>query len=165
MIKINKSTNADTRSATEKVSKEVLLENSKQHIEDVNKALWWMSNRLIDIGFGHDWTKLENIDEFYADFSSTQDGFQGDFKQMHWFKDLHLQERHHLTDRCPEDVNLFDVLERIADCVMAGLARSGNLYEDTLSPEILVKAYQNTINLLIAEVEVVSTPTHKGETG
>jgi len=159
MIKIKKSQNADTRSAREKVSKEVLLENSKQHIEDVNRALWWMSNKLIDIGVGHDWTKIENIEEFYADFSATQDGFQGDFKQMHWFKDLHLQERHHLTDWCPDDVNLFDILERIADCVMAGMARSGSVYEDTISPEIVMKAYKNTIELLKEQINVVESPS------
>jgi len=155
MIEIKQSKDADTRSATGKVSKETLLGNSKQHIEDVNQALWWMSNKLIDIGVGHDWTKLENIDEFYADFSATQDGFQGDFKQMHWFKDLHLQERHHLNDYCPDDVNLFDVLERIADCVTAGLARSGTIYEEELDPTILSRAYTNTMKLLKEQIKVV----------
>ena len=155
MIEIKKSTNADTRSAREKVSKDVLLENSRQHIEDVNQAMWWMSNRLIDIGAKHDWTKRENIDEFYSDFSATQDGFQGDFKQMHWFKDLHLQERHHLKDYCPEDVNLFDCLERIADIVTAGLARSGDIFDDDIDTAILSKAYANTIKLLKAEIKVI----------
>ena len=155
MINIKRSKNADTRTATQKISKTELLIQSKQHIDDVIKAMIWMSRMLSDIAYNHDWTKLENIDEFYADFSATQDGFQGDFKQMHWFKDLHLKERHHLTDWCPDDVNLFDVLERMADCVMAGLARSGSVYEDTLSTEILVKAYQNTIKLLINEVKVI----------
>lgn len=155
MIVIKKSTNADTRSAREKVSKDVLLENSKQHIADVQAAMCWMANRLDEIAFNHDWTKIDNIDEFYADFSATQDGFQGDFKQMHWFKDLHLQERHHLTDWCPDNVNLFDVLERIADCVMAGMARSGGVYEDTISPEIIMKAHKNTIELLKEQIKVV----------
>jgi len=156
MIVIKKSTNADTRSAREKVSKTELLIQSRQHIDDVIRAMVWMSRKLDDIAYNHDWTKIENIDEFYADFSATQDGFQGDFKQMHWFKGLHLKERHHLNDYCPDDVNLFDVLERIADCVMAGMARSGSVYDETLSPEILVKAYQNTVKLLVDEVEVDS---------
>jgi len=156
MIEIKKSVNADTRSARGKVSKLELLEQSQQHITDVAKALWWMSKRLTDIATRHDWTKITNINEFYADFSATQDGFQGDFKQMHWFKDLHLQERHHLNDWCPDDVNLFDCLERIADCVMAGMARSGSVYDELISPEMLVKAYQNTVTLLISEVEVES---------
>lgn len=157
MIEIKKSTNADTRSAREKVSKTGLLVQSRQHIDDVIRAMVWMSRRLLDIAYNHDWTKLENIDEFYADFSATQDGFQGDFKQMHWFKDLHLKERHHLTDWCPDDVNLFDVLERIADCVLAGMARSGSVYEDLISPEIIMKAHKNTIELLKAEIKVIDS--------
>ncbi len=154
MIKLKSSRNADSRTATEKVSKEVLLDNSRQHITDVNKAINWMVDRLKDIGATHDYTKITNINEFYADFSASQDGFQGDFKEQHWFKDIHLQERHHLTDRCPDDVNLFDVLERIADGVTAGMARSGSVYEDELSPEILVRAYQNTMKLLKDEIIV-----------
>ncbi len=154
MISIKRSANADTRSAREKVSKDVLLDNSRQHISDVIKAMQWFAIKLLDQSVNHDWTKIEHIDEFYADFNSIQSGFQCDFKQMHWFKDLHLKERHHLTDRCPDDVNLFDVLERIADITMAGLARSGSIYEDNLSPEILSKAYQNTIKLLANQVEV-----------
>ncbi len=154
MIEIKQSKDADTRSATGKVSKEVLLDNSRQHINDVIKALCWMSKTLLDIAVNHDWTKIDNIDEFYADFSATQDGFQGDFKQMHWYKDIHLQERHHLKEYCPEDVSLFDVLERIADGVMAGLARSGTIYEDNLDPAILQRAYKNTQELLKQEVKV-----------
>ena len=161
MITIRQSSNADSRTAREKVDKETLLRESRSHIRDVRVALKWMALQLNDIGDIHDWTKVENIDDFYADFSSTQDGFQGDFKQRHWFHDLHLKERHHLNDRSPDDVNLFDVLERIADITMAGLARSGSIYEDKLDAEILEKAYQNTIKLLADQVEVVATPKEK----
>lgn len=154
MIEIKQSKDADTRSATGKVSKSVLLKNSKQHILDVGQAMRWMASKLIDAGVIHDWTKVENIDEFYEDFADTQDGFQGDFKQMHWFKDLHLQERHHLNDYCPEDVTLFDCLERIADIVTAGLARSGDIYDDEIDPAILSKAYANTIKQLKEEIKV-----------
>jgi len=155
MIEIKQSTEADTRTATGKVSGEVLLENSQQHISDVMKAMAWMGNKLFDAARIHDWTKIENIAEFYADFSATQDGFQGDFKQMHWFKDLHLQERHHLNDYCPDDVNLFDCLERIADIVTAGLARSGNVFDEEIDTAILSKAYANTIKLLKEQIVVV----------
>ena len=155
MIQIPKSNNADTRTATHKVSKEELLDNSRQHISDVDQALHWMVGIILQKGVEHDWTKIKNIDAFYADYKATQNGFQGDFKQMHWYHDLHLQERHHLKDYCPDDVTLFDVLERIADCVMAGLGRAGNIYEDTLDPTILSEAYQNTIKLLKDNTEVV----------
>jgi len=154
MIKLKHRRNVNTQRVVGEVGKETLLNDSRRHKGDVNKAIQWMAERLINIGTKHDWTKIEHIDELYADFSATQDGFQADFKEMHWFKDLHLQERHHLTDRCPEDVNLFDVMEKIADSVTAGIARNGSVYDDNIAPEILVKAYHNTMKLLINEIEV-----------
>lgn len=154
MIRLRKSSKADTRSAREKVSKETLLKESNQHIGDVGDALHWMMERLEAIRYKHDWTKVKYIDEFFADFSATQAGLQGDFKQMHWFKDLHLLERHHLNDRVPDDVNLFDVLERVADVTTAGMARTGNIYPESISPEMLVKAYNNTIELLAEQIVV-----------
>lgn len=41
------------------------------------------------------------------------------------------RERHHLLSRTPEDVNLVDVFEYIADCVMAGMARTGEVNDVT----------------------------------
>lgn len=155
MIRIKKSPNADARSAIQKVDEKELLRSSKQHIEDVNQVMRWMANKIEEIGLKHDYTKISCLTEFYRDYNLSQEGDQGQFKQRHWFRDLHLQERHHLTDRCPEDVNLFDVLERIADITSAGLARSGVVYDDFLSPEILAKAYNNTIQLIKDNVEVL----------
>ena len=155
MIKINKSANADSRTATHKVSEAELLKNSEQHITDVKAALAWFRDYLLMVGMKHDWTKVRYIKEFYQDFADSQEGFQGDFKQQHWFKDLHLKERHHLNDRCPDDVNLFDVLERVADITMAGLARSGQIYDAEIDPDILLRAYKNTIKLLSDNVQVV----------
>ncbi len=148
MIEIKRSSKADSRTATHKVSEDELLENSKRHIEDVKLALYWMMWQLLEVGNKHDWTKLKYIKEFHRDFQASQEGSQGDFKQQHWFKDLHLKERHHLNDRTPDDVNLFDVLERVADVTMAGLARSGQIYEENIDQDMLVRAYNNTIKLL-----------------
>lgn len=155
MITIKKSQNADTRSAKELVSLETLLQNSKQHIDDVQQAMSWMAEALKIVAEKHDWTKITFIKEFHDDFEQIQKGNVGEFKKMHWFADLHLQERHHLNDRCPDDVNLFDVMERIADITTAGLARSGKIYDDQISSEILQKAYKNTIELLKKNIEVV----------
>lgn len=154
MIRIKKSNNADTRTANHKVSKDELLIQSRIHINDVVRVMGWMVKELINQSYEHDWTKITYIDEFYHDFKQSQDGFQGDFKQQHWFKNLHLLERHHLNDRCPDSVNLFDVLERIANCVTAGMARSGSVYEEDVSPDMLIKAYKNTMKLLIDEITV-----------
>lgn len=111
-----------------------------------------MISTLRKIADKHDYTKIENIKEFHNNFKFIQDGNVGDFKKMNWFQNCHLKERHHLNDRCPEDVNLFDVLERIADITTAGMARTGKIYDDTLSPEILTRAYKNTIELLKSKI-------------
>lgn len=59
-------------------------------------------------------------------------------------------------DGIPADVNLIDVLDFIADCVMAGMARSGSVYPLVLPPELLERAFQNTVELLKANVRVNS---------
>jgi len=163
MIHIKQSQTADTRSAQGSVDKETLLASSYQHINDVRKAMRWMADMLIAAAGEHDYTKIENIDEFHADFKLMQAGGLADFKAAHWFHDLHLKERHHLTDRCPDDVNLFDVLERIADITMAGMGRTGNIYKDELPPEMLARAYQNTIELLKGQIVVEALGAQKGE--
>lgn len=154
MLKIKKSKSADTRSATDVVTRDVLLESSKQHIDDVRLAIEWMKGKLEASQIRHDWTKIDFIDEFYNDFSAVQKDKTLDFKKLGWFKRHVNSERHHLNDRCPDDVNLFDVMERIADITMAGMARTGKIYDDTLSPEILTKAYKNTIELLKNNIKV-----------
>ena len=61
-------------------------------------------------------------------------------------------ERHHLNEHCPDDVNLIDVIEMIADCACAGMARSGNVYPINISSETLQKAVENTAQMCIDAV-------------
>lgn len=150
MIKITKTKSADTRNAEHEVTKEELLSNSLQHIIDVQKALRLFADLLLRIAEKHDWTKIVWIDQFYEDFHRVQT-HGGDFKELNWHHRHVSEERHHLNDRVPSNVTLLDVLERVADITMAGLARSGNVYPDALPPEVLEKAYQNTIELLKTE--------------
>ena len=151
MIRIKKSITADTRTAVGDPTKEDLLKSSLQHIGDVQKALAWFAAKLIEAGTIHDHTKISGIDDFYDSFSKKLTGDA--FKAEKWFQS-HLEERHHLNDRCPEDVTLIDVLERIADITMAGMGRSGRVYDDTLDAEILQRAYRNTVALLVREIVV-----------
>ena len=155
MIKIKPSPTADSRTAIGEVSKEQLLKSSKQHIGDVSQALEYFSEKLEEAAGKHDYTKIDRagIDAFYDAFSKRLTGDA--FKAEPWFRRHVTEERHHLNDHCPEDVNLIDVLERIADITMAGMARSGKVFDDTLSAEILQKAYQNTIKLLLENIVVV----------
>ena len=154
MLEIRQSKSADTRSADHEVTKEELLRNSTQHIEDVKQAMRYFSEQLLRVAEKHDWTKIDGIDQFHQDFQQVQQ-HGGNFKELPWHRRHVTEERHHLTDRVPDDVNLFDVLERIADITMAGMARSGSVFSDSLPPDVLVKAYQNTIELLKREIVVI----------
>ena len=152
MIYINKSENADTRSAKGNVSKEDLLNNSLSHIGDVINVGNWIADKLKEQVQNHDYTKIKDIDMFYKDFISGRQGEE--FKALAWYQ-KHLTERHHLNDSVPEDVNLIDILEMVIDCSVAGLARTGNIYPIKIDNQILQKAIENTKNLIINEVVVI----------
>lgn len=150
MIEIKKSPTADSRTCDfENTKKETLLDSSLTHIQDVGKGLNFFSSKLMEAGVKHDYDKLTEIDWFHSDFATG-------FKETGWWDNHRKIHRHHLAqeDGVPEDVNLLDVLEYITDCVMAGKARSGEVYPLDMSPELLMKAFQNTTDLLSEEVVV-----------
>jgi hypothetical protein len=149
-IAIQKSETADTRTCDfANVSKETLLASSKQHIGDVCKGIAFFQGLLTKAAQDHDTDKLTDIDGFHADFMAG-------FKQTGWWDRHRKLNRHHLlhADGIPEDVNLVDVLDFIVDCVMAGMARSGNVYDLKLPPELLERAFQNSVELLKQNVVV-----------
>lgn len=149
-ITIGKSPTADTRTCDwSKVSKATLLQSSLQHKSDICKAIALFQLLLTEAASRHDFDKLSAIDHFHADFATG-------FKETGWWDNHRKVNRHHLSepDGIPEDVNLIDVLDYIADCVMAGMARSGSVYTITLSDELLQRAFKNTTELLKASVEV-----------
>ena len=129
MITIHKSQTADTRTCDfANVSKETLLKSSYQHIDDVRSALWFFQSLLDQAGMAHDTDKISDIEGFHRDFLTG-------FKRTEWWDAHRKLNRHHLLqpDGVPEDVNLIDVLDMIADCVMAGMARSGSVYALNIS--------------------------------
>lgn len=151
MITIEKSPTADTRTCDwSTVDKEQLLQASLQHIGDVGQGLGFFASLLALAAARHDFDKVSDIDQFHADF-------QTGFKQTGWWDNHRQVNRHHLDkpDGVPEDVNLIDVLEHIVDCVMAGMARSGSVYELKLPDEVLQRAFANTVELMKANVKVV----------
>ena len=111
-----------------------------------------LAEKLKDQVAEHDHTKIDYIDDFYQDFTSGKQG--AEFKALPWWH-MHMVERHHLNDSVPEDVNLIDVLEMVIDCTVAGLARSGSVYDITIPIEVLNKAINNTKDLIINNTEVV----------
>ena len=150
MITIKPSPTADTRTCDWKtVNKETLLNSSKQHIADVKKGLELFANMLSTAATNHDFDKITDIEKFHADF-------QTGFKQTTWWDNHRKVNRHHLniSDGVPPDVNLIDILDHIVDCIMAGMARSGNVYELSLPNDVLQKAFANTVELLKSQVKV-----------
>jgi hypothetical protein len=150
MIEIMPSPTADTRTCDfANTTKETLLESSRQHIRDVREAHQFFSRKIAEAMLAHDTDKITDIDGFHADFLTG-------FTVTDWWDRHRKLNRHHLTqaDGVPGDVNLIDVLDFIADCVMAGMARSGSVYPLHLSPELLETAFQNTVTLLKAQVVV-----------
>lgn len=151
MIEIRKSPTADTRTCdVTKVEKHQLLASSRQHISDVAKAMAFFSSKLFAAAAEHDYDKLTSIDWFYSDFITR-------FEQTGWWDNHRKIHRHHLgqEDGVPDDVNLLDILEYIADCVMAGMARSGDVYELKMPDELLRKAFENTVALMKDQIKVV----------
>jgi len=150
MIEIGKSETADTRTCdVTKVSKETLEASSVQHIHDVYMGMRFFANKLEESARMHDWDKLTEIDHFHSDFKTG-------FAETGWW-DNHLKvNRHHLNsdDGVRDDVNLVDVIDYIVDCIMAGMARSGSVYDLEISDEVLRKAFHNTVELLKANVTV-----------
>lgn len=152
MIHIQKSATADTRTCdVSKVTKQQLLESSLQHIKDVNHALEFFIRNLSAAALNHDFDKIspDGIDWFHRDFITG-------FKETGWWDNHRAINRHHLQqdDGVPQDVNLIDVLEYIADCVMAGMGRSGSVYNLEIKPEVLNRAFNNTVDLLKMQVVV-----------
>jgi hypothetical protein len=150
MIQIKKSPTADTRTCDfAATSKDTLLASSRQHINDVRHGLEFFAAKIMDAMYVHDHDKISDIDGFHRDFVTG-------FAQTTWWDNHRKVNRHHLlqADGVPQDVNLIDVLDMIADCVMAGMARSGSVYPLNIEPDVLMRAFQNTVDLLKSNVEV-----------
>ena len=151
MIQIKKSETADTRTCDwSKVSEEQLLESTQQHINDVAYGLFFFATKLKEASINHDKTKLKEMPWFYREFKEG-------FRTQTWYEMHKKVERHHCSvpEGVRDDINLVDVIEHIVDCVMAGMARSGSVYDLKIDNETLQKAFKNTKELLQKNVEVV----------
>ncbi len=161
-IEIIKSPNADSRTNRAETSMYELEDATIQHIHDVRNGLLFFAEQLNFAGWSHDFTKRAYLEEFYADFISLQPGEE--FKAGKWYQTHIHKERHHLLANPPENVNLIDILEYVTDCVMAGLARSGEVTELSLPDDILRKALTNTTELLKNNVKVLEPGETPSET-
>lgn len=161
-ITIKPSPTADTRSCDwATVSKETLLASSHQHIDDVREGFRFWMEEMAKAALEHDHDKISGIDHFHFDF---QTGFQ----TTGWWDNHRKVNRHHLlqSDGVPADVNLVDVFDLIIDCVMAGMARSGSVYDITIPDEVLKAAFANTVEQMKSVVKVKAlSSSGEGEGG
>lgn len=153
MITIVKSPNADSRSANGEVSESDLLKSTKMHIKDVKQSMDFIAVSLRERAKHHDHTKIENIEAFSDALNS------GHIKDTDWYKFHINEERHHLKSHVPDNVNIIDVIEHICDCTMAGLARSGEIYDTDIDPDVLLLAINNTVKILKEHTEVLENNT------
>ena len=145
-IIIKKNPNGDTRTAKGKVSFEEFAHANDMHINDVKNIMDFYADLCEYNGENHDFTKKKYEEQFYDEFTYSRIN-KIDFRESDWYKNHIKEERHHINDFVHDDVDLFDVLEMIADCTSASLARSGNVREITIDKDVLYKAFQNTCKL------------------
>lgn len=146
-IIVQKSENADTRSCDFKsVTQEQLLESTISHKQDVRNGIQFVIDYLEASAIAHDKSKIATIDWFYSCFRTG-------FKDDSWLAMHRSIEKHHLSSEYP--LNLMDIIEHIVDCVVAGYARTGTVYDITVSDEILREAVKNTVEYIKENIEVV----------
>lgn len=145
VIEINKSPNGDSRTARADATFEEFQRSTDMHREDVKNMCYMLADMLRKAGDEHDWTKKEKEVEFYEAFKAKKGK---SFKNDPWYKYHITTERHHINSYVHDDVNLIDVLEMIADCCCAGMARSGKIFDLDIDPKVLMKAFKNTCDLV-----------------
>lgn len=157
-IKIEANTSGDSRVAKKVPTIDEFDHANKSHQDDVKRLCARFVELLTESVNNHDWTKTEEPyrSMFYMDLCNTING-KMEFMDGEWAKKHYTElERHHLSRHCPDDVNLFDVIEMLCDCVAAGMARNAEgFYLPELSSDVLSKAFKNTAELLKAHVEVI----------
>ena len=156
-ITIQRNTDGDTRVATEVPTMQKFCKSNDLHRKDVELMMLNLARDINARGESHDWTKISEPYKslFYRELCSAIDGKMDFEAESEWYKQHCELERHHLNKRCPDDVNLIDVIEMICDCVCAGMARSGEFRSIEISSEILQTAVRNTAQMCVDAVRVI----------
>lgn len=158
MVRIKKNTNGDSRVADHVPTINEFDVANAAHVEDVKNLVDAFCKILKIKSSDHDWTKRKEPyrSMFYRDLCATLEGRLPDFMEGEWAQQHYYQnERHHLGVYARPDVDMFDVIEMICDCVAAGMARSGEVHEVEIPDCVLQRAVKNTVEILKDEVEVV----------
>lgn len=156
-VQMRKNANGDTRHATHIPTILEFDEANYWHQTDVKNLIIRFCDLLQKSSEKHDWSKTDEPyrSMFYQDMVATMEG-RLDFENGEWAK-LHYDEleRHHLFRHVPEDVDLFDVIEMVCDCVSAGMARSGEVRQLEIRGDVLQKALENTVKILQEQIVLI----------
>lgn len=145
----------DTRTANRKPSFDEFQAANGSHMTDVHDVMHEIAKLINKAGLEHDYTKKLYEPEFYADFCKVLDGSTEKFIDMEWYHTHIRKERHHINSRCPDDVDLIDIVEHVVDCCCAGKTRSGYISPVVIDLEILQKAVENTVKLIDNNTRIV----------
>lgn len=151
---IKRNSNGDSRTAKGIPTLEEFKKANREHIKDVEAVMSELAFDIEQRGRIHDHTKISYEDMFYNDLCETMNGHMK-FENGEWAKLHYSTERHHLMRNVPDDVNLIDVIEMIADCVCAGMARSGEVRPLEIDESILTRALHNTEQLIKDSIELI----------
>lgn len=147
-IQIEPHTESDIRTATVIPTREEFDKANISHVKDVCNVMDALVEIIQQRAKRHDYTKFTDADNFYRQLCYCINNHNEDFTSLSWYKQHIAQERHHLNANCPSDVNLIDVLEMIVDCVVADIARTGEVQPISIIPAVIDKAVQNTASLI-----------------
>lgn len=155
-VKVVKNSNGDTRHADHIPTISEFNNANESHRGDVDRLIERFCALLKKSADRHDWSKVREPyrSMFYRDMVATMEG-RMQFEDGEWYK-LHYEklERHHLGKYAPDDVDLFDVIEMVCDCVAAGMARSGEVRPLEIADGVFQKALANTVRILQNEIEL-----------
>ena len=155
VIDIKKNTLGDTRTAVRKPSFEEFRDANRQHIRDVERVMYCIGQLVTKAGESHDHTKISKEADFYRDFYKVLDDPKNDFGESDWYQ-MHIkEERHHILENAPDDIDLIDILEHIVDCCCAGKTRSGFISPVVIDNDLLQKAVENTVKLIDNNTRIV----------
>lgn len=146
IIEINKSPNADSRTAVGKVSYEDFCKATDMHRDDVKRVMYELARRLREIADMHDFTKKTTELEYYESYINAMKNGT-DFHNSDWYKNHTRQERHHINRYVANDINLLDTLEYIVDQCYDSVSEKGKIGKIEIDDDVLMKAFNNTVDL------------------
>ena len=146
---------ADSRTADGDNTRDKLYDATIHHVNDVKRGMDYFVELIHEAGEKHDYTKLDCFDKVYAPLVLSKKK-NSEFESQEWFQRHITEERHHVNHNAHADVNLIDILEHITDVVMSGNGRAGHITSQycDISPDLLYRAYWNTVRMLDDVVEV-----------